>query len=298
VFLQKFEPRAPEAAVRDGGEPLAPEAGRSFVRTSSGRLLAYTEAGSGPDVLLLHGTLTTSDDMRVALFEHLQDTYHVVALDRPSHGLSDRLALADASLWSQAETIREAVQALGLKTPLVCGHSYGGAVALSTALAYPELTAGVVALAPVCFPEPRLEHLLFGTRAAMLREAGSWIDPLLLPVLWNAMFLPQAMPERFSREFPFGIAGLPATTVAEGESANSLPADLMRSIISYPTCRVPVTFVTGSADIVVGPWHSATAAAMIPKARLRLLPGVGHMLHHVKPDAVAEALTELASDHR
>lgn len=267
----------------------------SMIRTASGRTLAYSEAGSGPDVVLLHGTLTTSDDMRLALFEDLARDFHVVALDRPSHGLSDRVPLADASLWSQASIIRDAALALDLQRPLICGHSYGGSVAVAMGLAYPEAVSGVVALAPICFPEPRLEQALFGPRAFTGRRLEALLDPLLLPVLWNAMFLPQVMPDRFAARFPFGLAGRPEQIVAEGEGANCLWSDLSRSAVSYPTCRVPVHFVAGSSDIVVNPLHSVIAASMMPSARLQILPGVGHMLHHTRSDVVAECIAALAS---
>lgn len=48
--------RAGPAAV-----PTRPD--RNTVRTPAGRLLCYAEAGCGPDVLLIHGTLTTLDDI-------------------------------------------------------------------------------------------------------------------------------------------------------------------------------------------------------------------------------------------
>jgi pimeloyl-ACP methyl ester carboxylesterase len=286
--------------MRNGQEPgtAAGENRKAMVTTKTGRRLAYVEAGVGPDVLLVHGTLTTADDMRLALFGHLQNAFHVVAVDRPAHGASDHVPGVDASLWSQAETLRDATLALGLRRPIVCGHSYGGAVALAMALAYPDLVGSVVALAPICFPEPRLEHVVFGPRTIAGREAASWIDPLLLPILWNAMFLPQLMPKPFAGGFPFALAGKPSQIVAEGEGANQLPLDLVRSVSAYAGCRVPVHFLTGSADIVVNPLHSTFAASLVPNSRLRVLPSVGHMIHHARPEIVAGCITDLAGQGR
>lgn len=285
-----------ESSPGDGHEPeTASRPNRkAVVRTATGRSLAYSEAGAGRDVLLIHGTLTTSDDMRLALFDELQRRFRVVAMDRPSRGASDRVAAADASLWSQAAIIRDAAIALGMERPILCGHSYGGAVALAMALALPETVAAVVALAPVGVPEPRLENILFGPRVATGPAAGSVFDPLLLPVLWDAMFLPQAMPSRFAGAFPFGLAGGPEQTLAEGESANVLAVDLLRSMARYATCRVPVTLVTGMMDIVVNPLHSLAASAMIPGSRLHAIPDVGHMLHHSRPHVIAAHIADLA----
>ncbi len=289
-------PRRPPA-----GLPAGPEPPRRFVGTAAGRRIAYAEAGAGPPAVLVHGTLTTADDMRLGPMEALARRFRCIAFDRPGHGWSDHVRGADASLWAQAATLRNAVQALGLSRPVICGHSYGGAVALAYGLAYPDEVSGIVALAPICFPEPRLEHLLFGPRAVpaagdfLSGALGTTLDPVLLPALWRAMFLPQPMPERFRSGFPFARAGHPDRIVAEGENAVALWGDLVRSALGYGTCRVPVRILCGGADIVVNTWmQGAVAAAVIPGARLELLPGIGHMLHHVHPEAVVAAVAAVA----
>ena len=150
------------------------------------------------------------------------------------------------------------MRALGLKQPVVLGHSYGGAVALAYGLRFPDAVAGIVALAPVCFPELRLEQMLFGPRTApvagpLLSDAlAPTVDPTLLPLLWNAMFLPQVMPKPFADRFPFGFAGRSAQVIAEGEDALALWPALSRSALAYPSCRVPVRILAGDADLVVG----------------------------------------------
>ncbi len=274
---------------------------RGFVVTPEGRRIAYAEAGAGPDAVLIHGTLMTADDMRLGPLPALADAFRCVAVDRPGHGWSDHVRGADASLWSQAATIRDAVRALGLRRPVICGHSYGGAVALAYGMAYPDEVAGVVALAPICFPELRLEQLLFGPRALPVAGdllsggLGAALDPVLLPTLWRAMFLPQPMPARFAAEFPFGRAGRPGQITCEGENAAAMWPDLARSALGYAGCRVPVRILCGGADIVVNSLtQGAMAAALIPGARFSLLLGIGHMLHHARPDAVAEALRAVA----
>src|SRR4051812_41208959 len=71
-----------------------------------------------------------------------------------------------------------------------------GAVALALGMSRPEEIAGILALAPICFPELRLEQVLFGPRAvpvagdALAHSAGAAVDSALLPLLWRVMFLP------------------------------------------------------------------------------------------------------------
>lgn len=274
---------------------------RRFVSVPDGCEVAYAEAGSGQDLVLIHGALANLDEMWLGLMPALARQFRTVAVDRPGHGWSGRARAGDASVWRQAEILRDAAAALGLDRPVLVGHSFGGAVALAWAMSFPDEVAGVVAIAPICFPEPRLEHVLFGPRALpvggdlLARMLHLASDPLILPVLWRAMFLPQAMPDRFATEFPFAHEGQSTQTVREGEDAAMLWRDLARSALRYRECRVPVRFLCGDADIVVNNHlHGRQASGLIPGAEFRWLPGLGHMLHHFRQDEVAAAAREVA----
>jgi pimeloyl-ACP methyl ester carboxylesterase len=271
---------------------------RKYVRTADGRRIAYTDSeGAGPCVLLIHGTLTTLEDMWLPLVDDMTNGgFRVIAADRPGYGKSVRARFFDASPWRQAAILHEAISTLGAGRPVVVGHSAGGAVALAYGMQFPDSVAGVVALAPICFPEVRLEHLLFGPRATPfagpLLTAGLRMtyDLTLLPTLWQAMFLPQMMPPVFEEMFPFTLAGRPSQLVAEAEDSVALGPGLLRSALSYPSCRAPVEILGGDADVVVANSnHGRRAAGMIPGASYRALPGLGHMLHHFRPEEVVYA---------
>lgn len=272
------------------------EAHRRFARGSDGRGVAYVEAGSGPDLVLIHGSLMTLEDMWLGPMTALSRHFRVIAVDRPGHGASDRIRFTDGSPWTQAEILRDAIGELGLHKPILVGHSFGGAVALAYAMGHPDEVAGVVGLAPICFPELRLEQILFGPRAvpiagdALAFTLGQVTDATLLPLLWRTMFLPQAMPERFAAEFPFHWARRPAPMIANGEDAAGLWPGLTRSAWSYATCAAPVHILGGDADLVVNNLvHGQIAANLIPDAKFDLIRGVGHRLHHFHIDAVVDA---------
>ena len=56
----------------------------------------------------------------------------------------------------------------------------------------------------------------------------------------------------------------------------------------------PLEVIVGDADKVAMPGQAAALAALLPDARLTVLPGLGHMLHHFVPDVVADAALALA----
>jgi pimeloyl-ACP methyl ester carboxylesterase len=273
--------------LADTGESNGRGVRRRFLSLPDGHRLAYTEAGDGPPVLLIHGSLMTLEDVWLPLGPLLAAGHRVVAVDRPGHGLSTRRRLVDASPWRQAETIRTAMDLLELERPVVVGHSFGATIALCLALAHPDSVSGVLALAPLCFPEARLEQALFGLRAlpgagdALAHLLSGALDPVLLPILWRMIFLPQPVPPDFAQRFPWQRASGADRMIAEGEDAMSITTALIRAIRAYGSCRVPVQILGGSADIVVNnALHGFPAAIMMPGARFDWVHGAGHMLHH------------------
>ncbi len=278
-------------------EPLEAVRQRRFINRPEGGELAYVEAGQGPAVLLIHGALTNLDDMVLGPFDALAKENRVIAVDRPGHGASTRLRLTDASPWRQAAIIRDAMKTLGVERPVVVGHSFGGAVALAYGMSFAEEIAGVVALAPIVWPEARLELMSFGPRtppgAGDLLGLGASLtsDKVALPLLWRAMFLPQAMPERFERGFSFDLAGTKQTTMATGEDAVSIVTALWRSVLTYSTCRAPVRILGGDCDLVINnAVHGRSLSHILPNSSFKSLKGLGHMLHHFAIDEVVMAV--------
>lgn len=262
--------------------------------------IKFAQTGTGRDVILIHGALSSLDDMAIGLFPSLEDRFRVTAFDRPGHGESGKDGVT-GSCWLQARKLHGAARALGLTRPILVGHSFGGAVALAYALQFPEDTAGVVCLAPIAFPEVRLEHFVFGPRglgsggAAWNALTSSLLDPILLPVLWRGMFYPQPISDRFARAFPFHTAAQTSRTRADGEDSLSLNLGLVLNAMNYASCAVPVRVLAGDADIVVNnELHGRVLAAAVPDGAYRELPGLGHMLHHFAPSAVREVLETLS----
>lgn len=268
------------------------------IQTIQGFDLAHASVGEGRPVVFIHGAVTTLDDGLIALRPTLGSRVRLIAFDRPGHGESDR-GPGTGSAWRQAELIHVALAQLGVERPVLVGHSFGGAVALAYALKYPQALSGVVAVAPIAFPEPRLEQMIFGLRG--LPVAGPWvaqmaqpIDGVLLPLMWEGMFLPQAMPLAFRENFPFALAGGREQLQADGDDAALMMASLTRNALHYWTCKVPVRVLQGDRDIVVNPaLHGRLLGAVLPRGTFTSLPGLGHMAHHFAPEAVADAIEAL-----
>jgi haloalkane dehalogenase len=105
--------------------------------------MAYTDAGSGEPVLLLHGIPTWSflyADVIPLLAPHCR----VLAPDLLGHGWSDRRDRFDRSLTAQTAAVLALLDALEIERVTVVGHDTGGGVALILGIEHPDRVARLV----------------------------------------------------------------------------------------------------------------------------------------------------------
>lgn len=286
-----------------------PPRGR-FVDVTGGRMhlvdLGPRQRGDadGLPVVLLHGASGNLEDMRLALGDRLAIDRRVIMIDRPGHGWSDRPGgPADANPGRQAGLILEALDGLAIRRALVVGYSWSGALATALALAAPSRVAGLVLLAPVTHPwrggiswyyrlgaAPILGPLLVHTLAL---PAGV----IMLAPSSRKAFAPQPRPEHYVARAAIALLLRPGQFLANARDVAALKACVAAQAPHYPAIAAPTVIVTGDKDVTVPPRnHSQVLAAALPRARLVVLPGVGHMLHHVAKEAIIGEIERLATD--
>ncbi len=91
-----------------------------------GRRVRYIDEGSGPEVLLLHGWAAPAQTYRL-IIDHLSPRCRVVAPDLPGFGGSQEPAVP-FSVDDYVDFVLKFSDAVGLKSPLLIGHSYGGRI--------------------------------------------------------------------------------------------------------------------------------------------------------------------------
>lgn len=287
-------------------ERANPPSGR-FVDVDGGRLhIVELGVATAPPVVLLHGASGNLGDMWLALGERLAPRYRVILVDRPGHGWSERPGgAADASPAAQAELIHDALAVLDIKRPIMLGHSWSGALATAYSLNFPDETSGLVLLAPVT--HPWTGGIGWINDVAALPVIGALIArTLILPAGYcmlkpgvAAVFRPDAPPPDYGARTALAMLLRPREFVANAQDLSGLKEFVRAQAPRYGELKMPVVIIAGDKDPVVRTdIHSRAIARQVPQATLTVLPGVGHMVHHVAPDSVIQAVDEVAAHAR
>lgn len=284
-------------------EAAHPAPGR-FVEVD-GQRLHVIERGDAdaPTLVLLHGNGSMAEELvQSGLVARAAVKYRVLAFDRPGYGHSDSPPAGRRSPVEQARLILQALKQLGVdKKAIVLGHSWGTLVARAMALEDPEAVSALVLVAGYYRPAPRADVPWLSVPAlpvlgTLLRHT---VSPLLSRLLWPLsswrMFAPREVTEPFKSQYPVWLSLRPSQLQASAaESALMIPAawQLRRRTLSQD---VPVVIVAGARDLMVTTgWHARELHESLPGSRLRVVPGAGHMVHHVATHEVLKAIDDAA----
>jgi|SRR5215472_107638 len=106
------------------------------VQTASGRI-SYTEQGTGPVALFVHGVLLNSYLWRHQLVD-LSDIRRCIAVDLLAHGDTEIEPGQDVSVTANAKMLKEFLDALHIDKVDLVGNDSGGGIAQIFAALYPE----------------------------------------------------------------------------------------------------------------------------------------------------------------
>ncbi len=272
-----------------------PPRGRFVV--ADGIRLHYLDRGAGEPIVLLHGNGATADDFEISgVFDRLARDHRVIAFDRPGFGHSARPRRGSWTAAAQADLTRKALRQIGIRKPVILGHSWGTLVALSLALDDPEETAALILLSGFYIPIARGDVALMGwSGVPLLNDILAYtlmplIGRLVAPPFIRWIFAPNSVTERFRKEFPLGLTVRPTQMKASADDTRLMIPSAASLQPRHGELRMKVVIMAGADDRVVATDpQSGQLHADVPGSEFRKIAGVGHMIHHVVPDVVAEA---------
>lgn len=232
-----------------------------------------------PGLVLVHGTRMAGAYWRAQTLA-LSDRFRVIAVDLPGHGrrLHEPFTHAEAM-----RTITAAAASCAGGSAVVLGHSLGGFLAADAAVEAPARVRGLV-LAGATADARSLQTVPF--RLAV-RLVASCSDARL--TRWNDRLLSRLYPPELTRPqreagYGFRAIGPAYRTVFGRDHAGALQA--------YPG---PILLLNGERDRLFR-LRERRWCARLPRARLAILPGAGHLSSWDAPAAFTAAVRAFAEE--
>lgn len=269
-----------------------------YVDLDGGVRLHYRDEGQpgGPTLLLIHG-FSASTQTWEGWAQRLGETYRVVSIDLPGHGLTRAPAGYQASIEAFRDVVHEFADAMQLQSFAIAGNSMGGNVAWEYALAYPERVDALILVDSSGWPvvdtgddppifkllrNPVLGPLLRDLDSSRLARQG------LEASFFDAALVDDAMLDRY-----VSLARAPGhrdillqLTLGFRERNYATPERLA------PLADERVLIMVGDTDRLVPTGDGARFQEAIAGSELIVFEQTGHIPQEEKPEESAEAVRE------
>ncbi|MFT4938596.1 MAG: esterase [Paraglaciecola sp.] len=223
------------------------------------------------------------------LRRELENNFQILSVDLPDHGKSQ---FTDSfSYQHYAHLIIALLDELDIRQPSIVGHSMGGKVAMTMALAYPDRIVSLVLLdiAPVAY-QPGHTNVFEGLnniKLATLSERRQ-ADEILARTIDEPgvrQFLLKSLYQADNKwHWRFNL-----------ELLYRDYAKLSAAIVSSQAYKGPTLFVKGEHSDYLKSEYRNAVLALFPSSTSKLVGGTGHWLHAEKPAVCGRIITDFLS---
>jgi pimeloyl-ACP methyl ester carboxylesterase len=289
--------RRPDDVVWDEHAHELHHAEHSRFTEVDGVRVHYQEAGAidAPAVLLLHGFTASNFVWKEVLLPLADSGFRVVAPDLIGFGFSGKPKDGEYTIDAQARGVVRLMDSLGIERAALVGSSYGGAVAATCALDYPERVERLVLVDAVINDHAKRRPLL---RLAAARVIGDLISPLMLGsrrLVRSQLTRGYAVENRHlfdderatAHHRPLVAAGTQRAALATLRRWHAVRVEEEAHRITQP-----VLLIWGETDPEIPLEHGRRLNRVMPDSRLRIFRRCGHMPMEERPHEFTEVLTD------
>jgi magnesium chelatase accessory protein len=248
--------------------------------------------GSGPVLLLLHGTGASTHSWRKAA-KLLASEFCIVMPDLPGHAFSTLPRQGQFSMPGMADAVSVLLKEMQLTPAVAVGHSAGAAIVLRMILDGGIQPKSAVSFNGALLPFPGLGEFVFPAMAKLL-----FLNPFAAPIaarLAQGPGMVDRLIKRTGSQLDQENLEFYAKLIcnqAHVEATLSMMANWGLQALKYEMRRLKtlLTLVSAEKDLAVPPSVAAEVKKFVPAAKVILLAGHGHLAHEVAPDMAADII--------
>jgi pimeloyl-ACP methyl ester carboxylesterase len=302
LIALKMLTRAGEVNWDDVSE-MVPHAENSHFTDVDGLHLHYQQFGerTAPVLLLIHGYTASTAVWRTVAPKFAAQGFQVIAVDLIGFGYSSKPAWFDYSIQSQARVVSRFMNRLGIGKATVVGSSYGGAVASTLALDYPERVEKLVLVDAVCNDDPKRHPIL---RLANLPGMGEVISAFLID---SPRFVRRRLQNTIAPANHHLITDERIQTIRRPLHAKNAHRSVLQTARSWNACRIeqdaqfitqPTLLVWGENDTIIPIQTGYKMHDAILNSRLVVFKDCGHVPQEEKPENFVAVVAGFAGDKK
>ena len=256
----------------------------------------YQEAGekTNPVLVLIHGFASSTLVWSKVFLALAVAGFRVIAVDMLGYGYSGKPRNGEYTIAGQASLLMRLLERLGIRRATLVGSSYGGAVAATCALDYPQRVEKLVLVGPVNNNKPLRFSLmrLFGSPVV-----GDVVSPLLIGSRRLLRLRMKRVYDRHSwvldeRRVDARHLPLRASRTQRAIIRTVRGWDAERISRDAHLIRQPTLLLWGENDVEIPLADGERLHAEIPLSRLIVFLNCGHLPHEEYPDAFTNVVVD------
>lgn len=266
----------------------------------SGRLRWHVQqTGSGPKLLLIHGTGASTHSWR-DLIRPLGTHFTVLAADLPGHAFTQSPHIGGSSINGMSELLGTLLDELDFTPEYVVGHSAGAVILCRLALAQRIFPRVIISINGAFLPLRGIGGFIFGPIAKLL-ISNSLVMRLLSNRAADSARVERVLLGTGSRVSPEGVElycrlvqdpqHLAGTLCMMGSwDLHSFERELRR-------LRTPLALIVAENDRAVAPLQARMVQTRVPGSRIVSMPRLGHLAHEEAPDLMVAEIVRICGLH-
>jgi len=251
-----------------------------------------------PVAFLIHGGPGSDHTNYKPTFSPLSHQMQLVYFDHRGQGRSARGPKETYTLENNVEDMEALRQYLGIEKIVVLGSSYGGMVALSYTVRYPQNVSHLIVIATVA------DSRFLAQAQENLEERGTQEQKAISQRLWDGTFESeeqlreyfQVMRSMYSVTYdPHSQQQIGDRAILSPDAINVAFGGFLRSynvLNQLYKITSPALVIAGRSDWICPPEFSEEIARKIPNADLKIFENSGHLIRADEPEALLDAITE------
>lgn len=251
--------------------------------------LHFAVQGEGKPVILIHGFAANLFSWR-HLVSELAQTHKVYLIDLKGFGESPKPDDDAYSVYDQAQLILDFIQREKLSDITLVGHSYGGGVALVTALHLLEQRTAslhkMVLIDNIAYPQetPFFMDMLATPFLGRLLANVLPVNFQVRNVLEKAYYNDSLITEKIVSAYASPLRSNGAIDALVSTARQVFPSDLDQLSKRYSDIHIPTQIIWGQYDEIISPAIAEKLHHNIQHSSLNIIPDCGHIPHEECPE--------------